>query len=92
MKMNNLCKSSSVRVLLYLLEKHSPEGSARYTQLLNSVGLSRGGLAIALKDLELEKMVERRVKPTKPIQTLYSLTEKGVEISEHLMAIRRLIQ
>lgn len=44
-----------------------------------------------LKELEDEKLIQRRVKATRPIQSHYSLTEKGVEIAKRLDEIRNIV-
>lgn len=87
MRMRAVLELSNIRVMLYLLER----GSARYSEILRGVGLSRGGLALALRDLQDDELVERRVKETRPIQTTYSLTAKGKEIAKHLEGIKKLI-
>lgn len=72
--------------MLYLLEK----GSSRYSEILKDVGLSRGALALALRDLQDDGLIERKVKAARPIQTTYLLTAKGKEIAEHLESIRKI--
>jgi DNA-binding HxlR family transcriptional regulator len=41
-------------------------------------------LSANLKELEKEELIKRRVVTTKPIQTYYSLTEKGRDIAKRL--------
>jgi len=45
-------------------------------------------LSANLKELEKEELINRRVVTTKPIQTYYSLTEKGKEVARRLGEIR----
>jgi len=87
MKMKAVLELSNIRVMLYLLER----GSARYSEILKGVGLSRGALALALRDLQDDGLIERRVEATRPIQTTYSLTAKGKEIAKHLESMKKLI-
>ena len=51
---------------------------ARHSEL-TALMTSRGTLSLNLRELEEEKLIKRRVAVTKPIQTFYSLTEKGKE-------------
>jgi DNA-binding HxlR family transcriptional regulator len=53
--------------------------------------VSRGTLSLNLKELEEERLIQRRVITTKPIQAYYSLTEKGKEIAEKLDKIKKSI-
>lgn len=77
---------SDVRILLYLEEK----GQARYSELLGKVLNSRSTLATSLRDLQNMGLVKRIVKGTRPIQTYYTLTEKGQAVIKHLMEIKKL--
>ena len=52
---------------------------------------SRGTLSLSLKDLQEEGLVQRRVVDTKPIQSLYSLTEKGALVAKELHEIQKLM-
>ena len=87
MKIRAVLELSNIRIMLYLLER----GSARYSEILKGVGLSRGALALALRDLQDDGLIERKVEATRPIQTTYSLTAKGKEITKHLESIRKLV-
>ena len=87
MKMKAVLELSNIRIMLYLLEK----GSARYSEILKDVGLSRGALALALRDLQDDGLIERKVEATRPIQTTYSLTTNGKEIAKHLESIKKLV-
>jgi DNA-binding HxlR family transcriptional regulator len=87
MKMKAVLELSNVRIMLYLLEK----GGARYSEILKSVDLSRGALALTLRDLQEDGLIERRVEATRPVQTTYSLTARGKEIAKHLEGIKKLI-
>lgn len=87
MKIRAVLELSNIRIMLYLLKR----GSARYSEILKNVGLSRGALALTLKDLQDDELIERRVEATRPIQTMYSLTAKGKEIAQHLESIKKLV-
>jgi len=87
MKMKAVLELSNIRVMLYLLGK----GSARYSGILKDLGLSRGSLALALRDLQDDGLIERKVEATRPVQTTYSLTAKGKEITKHIESVKKLI-
>jgi len=86
MKMEAIFEISNIKVLLYLLEK----GNARYSELLRDVIPSRSTLALTLKDLQDDHLVERKVEATRPVQTWYILTSRARKIAEHLSAIKKL--
>jgi len=52
---------------------------------------SRSTLALALRELQEEKLIEREVVDARPVQTRYSLTGLGEEVAGHLSEIKRLI-
>ena len=83
MHISKVLEIPSVRLLLFVFAK----GEVRYTDLAKLIA-SRGTLSINLKALEREELVKRRVVTTKPIQTYYSLTEKGHKIAKHLVEIK----
>jgi len=75
----------TVRILLFLRDK----GEARHTELAKIV-TSRGTLSLSLRELEEEGLVQRKILATKPIQSLYSLTEKGKAITKRLSEIKNI--
>lgn len=77
---------SDVKILVYLEEK----GQVRYSELLGKVLQSRSTLANSLRDLQSMGLIKRTVKGTRPIQTYYTLTEKGQMVVKHLGEIRKL--
>ncbi|MDG6904611.1 MAG: helix-turn-helix transcriptional regulator [Nitrososphaerota archaeon] len=79
---------SDTRILLYLNEKKS----ARYSELLKSVLKNRNTLANSLRQLQKMKLVDRKVKATRPVQTEYLLTDKGRKVTLHLIEIRRTLE
>ena len=62
----------------------------RYTDL-NKLLRSRGTLSLNLREFEEEGLIQRRVVATKPIQSYYSLTEKGKKIAEMLRMLNEII-
>jgi len=77
---------ASVQILLYLFRK----GEVRHSELSDMMK-SRGTLSLSLKDLQEEGLVQRKVIDTKPIQSLYSLTEKGAVVAKELHEIQVLM-
>ncbi len=78
---------SDVKILEYLNEREH----VRYTELLENTIRSRSTLAKTLRDLQEKKLIQRNVKGTRPIQTYYSLTEKGKALLKHLEEIRKIV-
>jgi len=66
------------------------KGEVRYTDLAD-LFTSRGTLSLNLKDLEEEKLIQRRIVTSKPIQAYYSLTEKGKEVAKRFNEMKRLL-
>jgi DNA-binding HxlR family transcriptional regulator len=85
-KISDLLQTPSVQILLFLYEK----GEVRYTELANLIA-SRGTLSLNLKELDEDGLIQRRVVTTKPIQTHYSLTDKGREIAIHFEKIKKML-
>lgn len=86
MKITTLLQTPSVKILLYLFEK----GEVRYTDLTNLL-TSRGTLSLNLKELDEEELIQRRVVTSKPIQSYYSLTDKGKVIAEILNRLDKVL-
>lgn len=82
-KISRVLEIPSVKILLFIYGKKE----VRYTDLTRLIA-SRGTLSANLKELEREELVKRRVVTTKPIQTYYSLTEKGQEVAKRLSEIK----
>jgi DNA-binding HxlR family transcriptional regulator len=85
-KISALLEMPSVRILIFLYEN----GEVRYTDLTKLIA-SRGTLSIIVKELEEEKLIQRRVVTTKPIQAHYSLTDRGREIASLLSKIEKIL-
>ena len=72
------------KILLYLLS----EGEVRHSELPNVIN-SRGTLRLILVQLGEEGLIQRRaVTMPKPIQSFYSLTEKGIAVAKELQQIK----
>ena len=84
MKISAILRMPSVKIILFMLEK----GEVRYTDLAD-LFTSRGTLSLNLKDLEEEKLIQRRVVTSKPIQAYYSLTDRGREIAKRLGEMKK---
>ena len=82
MKISRVLQISSIQILLFLYEK----GEVRHGNLTKLI-TSRGTLSLSIRDLEEEGLVQRRVAPTKPIKSFYSLTGKGREVAKRLQEI-----
>lgn len=85
-KISSLLQTPSVKILLFLNQK----GEVRYTDLTNLI-TSRGTLSLNLKELDEEGLIQRRVMTTKPIQSYYSLTEKGKKVAEILQRLNEVL-
>ena len=87
LKIKEVLELSNIKIILYLYDR-----AARYSDLLKNVVESRSTLALTLKELQEEGLIDRKVKATRPVQTEYMLTDKGKRISEHLFKVKELIQ
>lgn len=87
MKMKAIFEIAIIKVLLYLFETDN----TRYSELLDEVIQSRSTLALSLRDLQDDQLIERRVIATRPVQTRYTLTSSGKDVAEHLSTIKKLI-
>ena len=74
-KISKIFNIPSVRILLFLALK----GEVRHSQLTVLIR-SRGALSNAIRELRDEKLIQRRVEDSIPIQSFYSLTRKGKEL------------
>lgn len=79
-------KIPPVKILLFIYGKEE----VRYTDLTKLIA-SRGTLSANLKELEKEELIKRRAVTTKPIQTYYSLTEKGHKIAKAFNEVKERI-
>jgi len=64
------------------------EGSKGFNELKNELGsISPKTLSDTLKNLERIGLVNRKILPTSPPTTQYSLTDDGRELREHLIPL-----
>jgi DNA-binding HxlR family transcriptional regulator len=84
LKISQIVQIPSVRVLLYLYEN----GNLRHAEL-SKLTTSRGTLSLSLRELEQEGLIQRTLIDTKPLQSIYSLTEKGKTIAKQLKEIEQ---
>jgi DNA-binding HxlR family transcriptional regulator len=87
MKISDMLEAPCARILFFLHD----EGEVRYSRLAELI-TSRGTLSLNLKHLEQEGLIKRQVLTTKPIQSIYSLTEKGSRIAGKLADIRKALR
>jgi DNA-binding HxlR family transcriptional regulator len=85
-KISALIDSPSVQILLFVY----PKQEVRHADLERLIG-SRGTLSSNLNDLLEEGLLRRKVVASKPIQSNYSLTEKGKEVTAVLTELRNLL-
>jgi DNA-binding HxlR family transcriptional regulator len=85
-KISVLIDSPSVQILLFVY----PKQEVRHADLERLIG-SRGTLSSNLNDLLEEGLLKRKVVASKPIQSNYSLTEKGKEVTAVLTGLRNLL-
>lgn len=65
-------------------------GGERFAELHHAVdGISGRLLAVRLKELEDNELVDRTVVPTTPVQIRYTLTERGRELLRSLIPLIR---
>jgi DNA-binding HxlR family transcriptional regulator len=76
-----------MKVILYLYERDE----VRYSELAKLIA-SRGTLGLVLREMEEEGIIQRRVVTSRPIQTYYSLTQKGKEVARKIKEIENLLQ
>ena len=86
MKISSMLQAPAIKILLFLYET----GEARYTELADLI-TSRGTLSVNLKELEEETLIQRRVVASRPIESYYSLSEKGHEVAKRFDEIKRLM-
>jgi len=78
-----LLQSPCVQILLFVYSK----GEVRHSEL-ESLIRSRGTLSSNLNDLLKEGLLSRNIIASRPIQSNYSLTEKGKAVAKTLTDLR----
>jgi DNA-binding HxlR family transcriptional regulator len=86
-KISELLSSPAARILVFLYERDETRHSE-----LEKLLASRGSLGTNLNDLLDEGLIKRKVIPTKPIQSNYSLTEKGRDVAKRLAELGALLK
>jgi DNA-binding HxlR family transcriptional regulator len=86
-KISRLLQTPSVKILLFLKR----EGEVRYTDLTDLI-TSRGTLSLNLRELDEEGLIQRKVVTTKPIQSYYSLTDKGTRVAQIIEQLDKTIK
>lgn len=87
MKISDMLEAPCARIVFFLHDR----GEVRYSKLVGLIP-SRGTLSLNLRHLEREGLIRRRIVAAKPIQSLYSLTEKGTKIARKLAEVRRALR
>ena len=65
------------------------DGPVRFAELRRRVdGISQKVLTQTLRTLERDGLVTRTVYPTTPPQVSYAITELGLDVAQHLVALR----
>lgn len=82
MKVAKILEIPSIRILLFIQDNNE----VRHSDISRMIG-SRGTVSYSLKELEEEGLLQRRIVPTKPIQSNYSLTSKGIEVAKRFKEI-----
>lgn len=84
MKIAKILTLPNVRILTFILESG---GEVRYSDLSRLIR-SRGALSNAYRELDEEKLIQRRIEQkARPVQAFYSLTKKGRELAAELVKI-----
>lgn len=83
MKISTLLQFPCVQILLLVYS----DGEVRHSELERLIR-SRGTLSSNLNDLLEEGLLRRKVVASKPIQSNYSLTERGKEVAGILTDLR----
>jgi len=86
-KLAKVLSLPNVRIILYLGER----GEVRYSQLSKLIS-SRGALSNAFRELDAEKLIQRRIEQTRPIQAFYSLTKRGKELGLELLKMKKMLE
>lgn len=87
MKVSDILQLPTLKVAVFLYEK----GEVRYAEFTKLIS-SRGTLSLVLKELDQEGLIQRRVVISKPIQTYYTLTDRGREIGARLKEVEEALR
>lgn len=86
LRITQVIKIPTIRIMICLYQK----GEARHAQL-SKLTASRGTLSLSLRELEKDGLVQRKILDTKPLQSIYSLTEKGNAVAKQFSEVEQLI-
>lgn len=87
-KLRTLFKKGAINVILFLHQR----GEARYSEIKKQgYVIGDRSLSRLLKELEKQKLLERRVISTYPVATIYTLTNEGRLLAKHLNEIKNLL-
>jgi len=87
---DSISKKWSEQILLRL-----NDGPKRFNQLMSQIkqsdkGISSRTLAIRLKKLEEERLIDREILDERPPTTIYKITEKGKKALDLVIKLNRL--
>lgn len=88
LRISKLLRNPTVKLALFLLSR----GEARYSEMLRHLG-GRGTLTLALRELEKDGLVSRRIAvEARPARAYYSLTEIGEAVAKQLKELKDLLE
>jgi DNA-binding HxlR family transcriptional regulator len=88
LRISKLLRNPTVRLALFIFSR----GEVRYAEMLRHLG-SRGTLTLALRELEQDGFVARRITgEARPAQAHYSLTQIGEAITKQLKELKDLLE
>jgi DNA-binding HxlR family transcriptional regulator len=73
----------------YIIMGELHAGPQKFNQLNRNVGCSTKSLSDALKKLEQNGIISRKILPASPITVEYSLTEKGYDFQNVFFEMKR---
>lgn len=73
------------KILILLTLKDKPH---RFKELAKEIGITSRMLSKELQDLEINKLIQRKVLDTKPIGVEYSITNHGLTFQDVIEALR----
>jgi len=91
----DLLRKMSKKGFYETLEFICDKGSAHYAEILkydleNEIVGSRATVTLIVRSLSKMNLIRRTVMDTRPVRTLYQLTDKGLKLMRHLKDIEQL--
>lgn len=74
---NNTLKLIGKKFTMLIIRNMIHRGHARFNQFLEIEGINAKILSARLKEMENDKLIERKVYPATPVRIEYIMTEKG---------------